>query len=57
LSPADVEELTNTTREIMLKELHAITAKARGQPMAMSASNVHSTTAKSSAIDTNGSAQ
>ncbi|KAF5657566.1 1-acyl-sn-glycerol-3-phosphate acyltransferase [Fusarium heterosporum] len=57
LSSAQVEELTNTTRELMLKELYAITAKARGQPMAMPASNADATIGKSSAIDTNGSVQ
>ncbi|KAF4988754.1 hypothetical protein FGRMN_9583 [Fusarium graminum] len=57
LSSAQVEELTNTTRELMLKELYAITAKARGQPMAMPASNVDATIGKSSAIDPNGSVQ
>ncbi|KAI1021506.1 hypothetical protein LB505_000244 [Fusarium chuoi] len=55
LTAADVDELTRTTRELMLNELVTLTAKARGQPMAVPAS-LDSTTGKSSAIDTNGSA-
>jgi lysophosphatidate acyltransferase len=57
LTAADVEELTRTTRELMLNELVTVTAKARGQPVAVPASLSNSTTGKSSAIDTNGSAQ
>ncbi|KAH7188310.1 uncharacterized protein B0J16DRAFT_301866 [Fusarium flagelliforme] len=57
LTAADVEELTRTTREMMLNELVTVTAKARGQPMAVPASITNSTSGKSSAIDTNGSAQ
>ncbi|GKU01904.1 1-acyl-sn-glycerol-3-phosphate acyltransferase [Fusarium langsethiae] len=57
LTAADVEELTRTTRELMLNELVTVTAKARGQPMAVPASFDNSTTGKSSAINTNGSAQ
>ncbi|KAF4964345.1 hypothetical protein FSARC_7712 [Fusarium sarcochroum] len=56
LSPTDVDELTRTTRELMLNELVTVTAKARGQPVAVPASISDSTTGKSSAIDTNGSA-
>ncbi|PTD09722.1 putative 1-acyl-sn-glycerol-3-phosphate acyltransferase [Fusarium culmorum] len=56
LTAADVEELTRTTRELMLNELVTVTAKARGQPMAVPAS-LSDSTCKSSAIDTNGSAQ
>lgn len=37
LTPADVEELTRATRETMLKELIALTEKARGRPIAMPA--------------------
>ncbi|KAK8147976.1 1-acylglycerol-3-phosphate O-acyltransferase [Beauveria asiatica] len=48
LTSADVDELTRTTRELMLKELMTLTAKARGQPMAVPA---NSTSAKSSAVD------
>jgi lysophosphatidate acyltransferase len=33
LTAADVDELTRTTRELMLKELIALTERARGQPM------------------------
>lgn len=40
----------------MLNELVTVTAKARGQPMAVPAS-LSDSTGKSSAIDTNGSAQ
>ncbi|KAF8860492.1 1-acylglycerol-3-phosphate O [Acephala macrosclerotiorum] len=37
LTAADVEDLTRDTRELMLRELLAITSKARDQPMAMPA--------------------
>jgi lysophosphatidate acyltransferase len=42
LTTADVDELTRTTRELMLRELVGLTAVARGHPVAMpvdSASN------------------
>ncbi|TQW10275.1 AtaAp protein [Cordyceps javanica] len=48
LTTADVDELTRTTRELMLEELMSITAKARGQPIAVPA-NISS--AKSSGVD------
>lgn len=35
LTAADVDELARTTRELMLKELVALTEKAQGRPMAM----------------------
>ncbi|KAF5026654.1 hypothetical protein F66182_1238 [Fusarium sp. NRRL 66182] len=57
LTSADVDELTRTTRDLMLNELVTVTAKARGQPMAVPASTTDSSAGKSSAIDTNGSAQ
>ncbi|XWW97483.1 hypothetical protein V2A60_005466 [Cordyceps javanica] len=50
LTTADVDELTRTTRELMLEELMSITAKARGQPIAVPA-NISS--AKSSGVDIN----
>ena len=31
LTPADVDELTRSTRDLMLKELIALTERARGQ--------------------------
>ncbi|KAM0436705.1 hypothetical protein ACHAPT_002416 [Fusarium lateritium] len=52
---ADVDELTQTTRELMLNELVAMTAKVRGQPIAVPASTTNST-GKSSGVDTNGAA-
>jgi lysophosphatidate acyltransferase len=55
LEAADVDELTRTTRELMLNELVTLTAKARGQPIAVPASNGNST-GKSSGVDTNGAA-
>lgn len=50
LTPADVEELTRATRETMLKELVALTEKARGQPIAMPATSGN-TSAISTGID------
>ncbi|KAM5351228.1 hypothetical protein ACJ41O_003951 [Fusarium nematophilum] len=38
LTSADVDELTSTTQELMLNELVTVTAKARGQPVAVPAS-------------------
>ncbi|RSM03702.1 hypothetical protein CDV31_010384 [Fusarium ambrosium] len=55
LEAADVDELTRTTRELMLEELVSLTAKVRGQPIAMPATNGNST-GKSSSVDTNGAA-
>lgn len=48
LTSADVDELTRTTRELMLKELVTLTAKARGQPMAVPA---NPSSAVSSGVD------
>ncbi|KAH9214582.1 hypothetical protein DL95DRAFT_365426 [Leptodontidium sp. 2 PMI_412] len=39
LQPSDVEDLARDTRELMLREIVAITSKARGQPIAMPAQN------------------
>ncbi|KAM0482323.1 hypothetical protein ACHAPX_002839 [Trichoderma viride] len=50
LTPADVDELTRETRELMLSELISLTEKARGQPIAMPATN-GSSKGKSTAID------
>lgn len=37
LTAADVDTLTQNVRELMLNELLSLTAKARGQPIAMPA--------------------
>ncbi|KAM0514101.1 hypothetical protein ACHAPE_007191 [Trichoderma viride] len=50
LTTADVDELTRETRELMLSELISLTEKARGQPIAMPATN-GSSKGKSTAID------
>ncbi|KAF4465366.1 1-acyl-sn-glycerol-3-phosphate acyltransferase [Fusarium albosuccineum] len=55
LTAADVDELTRTTREAMLNELVTVTAKARGQPVAVPAT-IPDSTGKSTGIDTNGTA-
>ncbi|GAB0137193.1 hypothetical protein EsDP_00005470 [Epichloe bromicola] len=47
LTAADVEELTRTTRDLMLKELLALTSKARGSPMAVPAAASSSVDRKS----------
>merc|ERR1712169_64276 len=39
LQPSDVEDLARDTRELMLREIVAITSKARGRPVAMPAQN------------------
>ncbi|KKP05955.1 1-acyl-sn-glycerol-3-phosphate acyltransferase [Trichoderma harzianum] len=51
LTSADVDELTQSTRELMLKELISLTEKARGRPIAVPASLNGSSTAKSTAIN------
>lgn len=37
LTAADVDDLTRTTRELMLKELFTLTSEARGTPVPMPA--------------------
>merc|ERR1712093_566948 len=39
LQPSDVDDLARDTRELMLREIVAITSKARGRPVAMPAQN------------------
>ncbi|KAM0263033.1 hypothetical protein ACHAQJ_001412 [Trichoderma viride] len=51
LTPADVDELTRSTRELMLRELISLTEKARGQPVAVPAQLNGNSTAKSTAVD------
>ncbi|RFU79145.1 1-acyl-sn-glycerol-3-phosphate acyltransferase [Trichoderma arundinaceum] len=51
LTPADVDELTQSTYELMHRELLSLTEKARGQPIAVPASLNGSSTAKSTAVD------
>ncbi|KAI8721206.1 1-acyl-sn-glycerol-3-phosphate acyltransferase [Fusarium sp. LHS14.1] len=55
LDATDVDELTRTTRDLMLNELVTLTIKARGQPIAVPATNGNST-GKSSGVDANGAA-
>lgn len=51
LTAADVDELTRSTRELMLKELVALSAKAQKRPMAMPASNGRDGVVKASGAD------
>jgi lysophosphatidate acyltransferase len=51
LTTADVEELTRATRDSMLNELTTLTAKARGQAIAVPASS-SKLSASSTAIET-----
>ena len=53
LTPADVDELARATREKMLEEHLRLSAKAKGQPMAVRAANNMPSKAKSSGIDAN----
>ncbi|KAG6015772.1 hypothetical protein E4U54_002997 [Claviceps lovelessii] len=50
LTAADVDELTRTTRDLMLKELLVLTSKAQGRSMTVPASN-HNDSAKSSSVN------
>jgi len=52
LTSADVDELARTTRDLMLRELVALSEKAQGRPMAMPADSYAPAKAKSSGIDT-----
>ncbi|KAL6870091.1 1-acylglycerol-3-phosphate O-acyltransferase [Amphichorda felina] len=51
LTAADVDELTRTTREKMLKELVALSEKAQGRPMAMPADSNGPSKATTSGVD------
>ncbi|KAL7819381.1 hypothetical protein V8C44DRAFT_136366 [Trichoderma aethiopicum] len=51
LTSADVDELTQSTRDLMLKELISLTEKARGQPVAVPASLNGDATGRSTAVD------
>ncbi|KAK4078747.1 uncharacterized protein Triagg1_3078 [Trichoderma aggressivum f. europaeum] len=51
LTSSDVDELTQSTRELMLKELISLTEKARGRPIAVPTSLNGTSTAKSTAIN------
>lgn len=51
LTPADVEDLTRDTRELMLRELTSLTAKQRGQPMAIPAGNQRDEVVKASGAE------
>ena len=50
LTSADVDELARTTRDLMLRELAALSEKAQGRPMAMPADL--NTPVKASGVDT-----
>ncbi|CAI6089690.1 hypothetical protein V2G26_006900 [Clonostachys chloroleuca] len=52
LKPSDVDELTRTTRELMLKELIELTAKAQRRPIAVPADTGASSKATSTGVDT-----
>jgi lysophosphatidate acyltransferase len=53
LTAADVEELTRTTRDVMMAELISLTAKTRGVPMAVPVSS-GKPSATASGADTKG---
>jgi lysophosphatidate acyltransferase len=52
LTAADVDELTRSTRSLMLQELYALTEKARGQPVTKSVTNDANGVAKVTGADT-----
>lgn len=56
LTSADVDELTRTTRELMMSELISVTAKTRGQPIPVP-SSLPNSTGKTTGIELNGRAQ
>jgi len=51
LKPADVEDLARGTRELMLKEILSLTARARGQPIAMPAQHYEDGVIKASGAE------
>jgi lysophosphatidate acyltransferase len=51
LTTADVDELTRSTRDLMLKELVALSEKAQGRPMAMPADPQAPAKATASGVD------
>lgn len=51
LTAADVDELTRTTRDLMLKELFALTAQARGSPIPLPTDTEKNGTAKASGVE------
>lgn len=51
LTPADVEDLTRDTRELMLHELTNLTVKQRGKPMAMASQDTKEWAIKASGAD------
>jgi len=51
LQPSDVEDLARDTRELMLREIVAITSKARGRPVAMPAQSSEDGVVKASGVE------
>jgi len=51
LKTADVEDLTRDTRDLMLREIVSLTAKTRGQPMAIPAQNSRDGVVKASGAE------
>ncbi|KAL3419320.1 1-acyl-sn-glycerol-3-phosphate acyltransferase [Phlyctema vagabunda] len=51
LEPADVEDLARDTRELMLKEIVALTSKQKGRPIAMPARNSGDGVVKASGLE------
>jgi len=52
LNPSDVDDLARDTRELMLREIVALTSKARGKPIAMPAQNSGDGVVKASGAET-----
>ena len=51
LKPSDVDDLARDTRELMLREMVALTSKARGRPVAMTAQNSGDGVVKASGVE------
>jgi lysophosphatidate acyltransferase len=51
LTAADVDDLAQRTRDLMLKELVALTAEAQGKPMAVESHSNTNGSAKASGAD------
>lgn len=52
LTSADIDELTRTTRDLMLREYVSLSEKAQGRPLSVPASNGDAEVVKASGADT-----
>lgn len=51
LQPSDVEDLARDTRDLMLREMVSLTAKSRGEPVAMPSDSMVEGIVKASGLE------